>query len=86
MSEALAYLGLETLRGLMVMLEVFSTSNLIESELNALWYHSLKVATLAKRIARQEGFSAKQQEQAFITGMLMHDFQLVSVREKSFQD
>ena len=74
LSEAVNYLGLNTIRGLVLMTETFGS---IDDERNRasvdrLWKHSLQVANLAKAIARHEGMDRKVQELAFLAGML-HD-------------
>ncbi len=74
-AQAVAILGLDTIKTLVLSLEVFAAfdSDLMRSVgIDALWRHSLATAMLAKRIAESEGCSRSIAEQCFLAGML-HD-------------
>lgn len=73
-SEAVTFLGLDVIRALVLMTEVFSSQDkAVEClDLDHLWHHSMQVAEFSKKLARHEKFPRKQQEQAFLAGML-HD-------------
>ena len=73
--EAVAYLGLDTLKSLVLSVHAFSQFEKIETgalKIEHLWNHSLQVAGLAKRISKLEGQEPKAAEEAFTAGML-HD-------------
>ena len=72
--ESVAYLGVKTLRGLVLMHEVFDSykKNDASLDINQLWFHSMTVADLAKKICVHEGLSKQTQDNAFLAGML-HD-------------
>jgi HD-like signal output (HDOD) protein/CheY-like chemotaxis protein len=73
--EAVAYLGLDTLKSLVLSVHAFSQFEKIETgplKIGALWNHSMQVAGLAKRISKFEGQDPKAAEEAFTAGML-HD-------------
>jgi HD-like signal output (HDOD) protein len=73
--EAVAYLGLDTIKALVLSVHAFSQFEKIETgalKIEALWNHSLQVAGLAKRISKMEGQDPKAAEEAFTAGML-HD-------------
>jgi len=73
--EAVAYLGLDTLKTLVLSIHAFSQFEKIETgalKIESLWTHSLQVASLAKRISKMEGQDPKAAEEAFTAGML-HD-------------
>ncbi len=74
--EALAYLGINTLKTLVLTIHAFSQ---FEGERRArefcpdrLWAHSLEVAATARQVAQQENAPTLLVEQAFVAGML-HD-------------
>jgi HD-like signal output (HDOD) protein len=73
--EAVMYLGLSTVRALVLSLQVFSqfkNPNLSGFSLNALADHCWTTAVLARRIARAERCDPKIIDQCFIAGLL-HD-------------
>lgn len=73
--EAVAYLGLDTIKSLVLSIHAFSQFEGLNSgplSLDALWSHSMRVAGLAKGIAKLEGRDVKSAEEAFAAGML-HD-------------
>ena len=73
--EAVAYLGLDTIKSLVLSIHAFSQFDKAETgalKIEALWNHSLQVASSAKRISKLEGQEAKAVEEAFTAGML-HD-------------
>ncbi len=73
--EAVAYLGLDTIKSLVLSIHAFSQFEKAERgafSIEALWGHSLQVASFAKRIVKLEGQEAKAAEEAFTAGML-HD-------------
>ncbi|MDX2111452.1 MAG: response regulator [Verrucomicrobiota bacterium] len=74
-SEAILYLGLETVRGLLMSIGTFNQFKLQPDQLgfmNALWAHSLDVAILAKRIAETEQVPSAMIESVYTAGLL-HD-------------
>jgi HD-like signal output (HDOD) protein len=73
-AEAVMYLGLSTVRALVLSLQVFSqfkNPKLAGFSLDALANHSWKTAVLARRIARAESRDTKMMDQCFLAG-LMH--------------
>lgn len=74
-SEAAAYLGLDTLKSVVAMAEVFTRPNDLGIPgflLEDLESHSLRVGIVAKRITTEEGGSVTMAEEAFLAGVL-HD-------------
>lgn len=74
-TEAVAYLGLDVVRSLVLSLHAFSgaeTAGLGGFSLNQLWNHSLAVAAAARRIAIAEDAPHSVRESAFVAGLL-HD-------------
>jgi HD-like signal output (HDOD) protein len=73
--EAVAYLGLDTIKSLVLSIHAFSQFEGLDSgplSLAALWRHSMRVAGLAKAISKLEGEDEKSAEETFAAGML-HD-------------
>jgi putative nucleotidyltransferase with HDIG domain len=73
--EAVAYLGIDTIKSLVLSIHAFSQFDKAETgslKIESLWSHSLAVASLAKRISRLELPDAKAAEEAFTAGLL-HD-------------
>ncbi len=75
--EALTLLGVDTLRGLVLAVGVFSqfdpkTLTAGGISVQAIWDHSLAVATLAKEIASAENAEKSVREEAFLSAFL-HD-------------
>jgi HD-like signal output (HDOD) protein len=73
--EAVAYLGLDTIKSLVLSIHAFSQFDKAETgalKIEALWNHSMQVASAAKRISKLEGQEPKAVEEAFTAGML-HD-------------
>ena len=74
-TEAVAFLGLETIKGLMISTQAFASYDEKDTgpiTLEALWRHSLEVADLARKIAEDLGVERDVVEESFIAGML-HD-------------
>lgn len=74
-SQATAYLGLDTIKDLVLVLKLFEhfeKNSLSIINIGLLWQHSLSVADLAKRIMKCEGASDSEANEAFTAGML-HD-------------
>ena len=74
-SEAVCYLGVETVKALLLRTQAFSAFNTQTRSpvsLEALWRHSLSVAGKAREIARDLGAERSLMEECFIAGML-HD-------------
>ncbi|MDD5351110.1 MAG: response regulator [Chthoniobacteraceae bacterium] len=74
-TDAAKYLGVETLRSLVLSIKAFSQFGAVEIEgfsAEALWKHSMETAIAAKTIARLEGAGQKMSDEAFVGGML-HD-------------
>jgi HD-like signal output (HDOD) protein len=74
MDEAVNYLGLQTVRGLVLMSEISNSFEDTSSrfDIDNLWRHSLRVAILSRKLAAAEKMDKKSQEQAFLAGIL-HD-------------
>jgi HD-like signal output (HDOD) protein len=73
--EAVAYLGLDTIKSLVLSIHAFSQFEKAETgsfKIEPLWSHSMQVASSAKRISKLEGQEAKAMEEAFTAGLL-HD-------------
>lgn len=74
-TEAVTYLGLDTIKSLVLSLEAFSqfdAQRLGGFSLDALWSHSLRTAALAREIAKLERADKKLMDEAFVSGLL-HD-------------
>ena len=74
-TEAVMYLGLATVRGLALSLQVFlqyDQKKVKGFSIDELSNHSWKTAVLARRIAQAEGCDTKFDDQCFLAGML-HD-------------
>jgi HD-like signal output (HDOD) protein len=74
-AEAATYLGLDTIRSLVLSINAFSQFQSLKLEgfsLELLGAHSLETAAAAKVIAREEGAEQKLVDEAFVAGML-HD-------------
>lgn len=75
LDEAIAYIGFETIRALVVSVHAFSQYEHVRMggyTLEALWAHSLLVGDSARAIARCETNDRKIANQAFVAGLL-HD-------------
>jgi HD-like signal output (HDOD) protein/CheY-like chemotaxis protein len=73
--EAVSYLGLDTIKSLVLSIHAFSQFEKAETgalKIESLWSHSLQVASSAKRISKLEGQDPKTAEEAFTAGLL-HD-------------
>lgn len=73
--EAVSYLGMETIRSLVLSVGVFSTYTATEVpglDLAREWWHALTTAELARRIVRAEGGTARMADEAYVGGLL-HD-------------
>lgn len=74
-TEAVAYLGLDVVRALVLSLGAFSGAEVTRLggfSMTRLWNHSLAVATAARRVAILESASHAVRESAFVAGLL-HD-------------
>jgi HD-like signal output (HDOD) protein/CheY-like chemotaxis protein len=74
-SQAVALLGLDTVKALVLSINVFSEFQGMRAQglsLDALWRHSVNVAGFAKTIARAEKAGSKTADHAFVAGLL-HD-------------
>ncbi len=74
-TDAAGFLGLDTIKSLVLSLHAFSQYESIKNEsfsLSALWNHSLTTAAVAKRIAQLEKADLRTMDQAFAAGLL-HD-------------
>lgn len=74
-TEAVAYIGLETTRALVVLAHTFSSFNqlhLVGFSGESLWRHSVLTGELARRVATLEDSGPELTEQAFAAGLL-HD-------------
>lgn len=75
LNEAVAYLGLNTIRTLVLCLNTFSQYEGLAMpgmSVDSLWWHSLETGSLAKRISLMEEAGRQQVEESFVGGML-HD-------------
>jgi HD-like signal output (HDOD) protein/ActR/RegA family two-component response regulator len=72
--DAVAYLGLDVVRGLVAAVKAFDGFEhvLDEQSLINLFMHCLQVGSLCRQIAIQESMTIRDQEDALLTGM-MHD-------------
>ena len=73
--EATSYLGMDTIRSLVLSLHAFEQYEAVKIEgfsVESLWTHSLETAAAAKLIAAMEGCEKSLVDQAFVAGML-HD-------------
>jgi len=74
-SEAVNYLGLDTIKALVLSINAFAQFERVPLgalSLEALWNHSLLTGGCAKLVAEIEGGSARLLDEAFVSGML-HD-------------
>jgi HD-like signal output (HDOD) protein len=74
-SEAVAYLGTDTIKSLILVTHAFSNTEIIKIKgfsMETLWAHSLEASTVAKAVAFYEGADRKFIEEAFVAGLL-HD-------------
>jgi HD-like signal output (HDOD) protein/CheY-like chemotaxis protein len=74
-AEAVCYLGIETIKALVLSIHAFSqftTAKLGTFSLDSLWAHSQNTAGLAKEITRIEDADRRLQDDAFVAGLL-HD-------------
>ncbi len=82
-AEAVGYLGVETIKTLVLTMHVFSNATeapLPEGFLESLRRHSVDVALLARAIAESESLDRPQCDSAFAAGML-HDIGRLILRE-----
>ena len=72
--EAIIYLGVNTVKNVVLSLQVFSgfESKVKNFPLDRLWSHSWATGNLAKTLAETENLDAQAVDQAFIAGLL-HD-------------
>ncbi len=74
-SEAVAYLGTDTIKSLILVTHAFSNTEIIKIKgfsMETLWAHSLETSNAAKAVAFYEGADRKLIEEAFVAGLL-HD-------------
>lgn len=74
-SEAVAYLGTDTIKSLILVTHAFSNTEIIKIKgfsMETLWAHSLEVSNAARAVAFYEGADRKLIEEAFVAGLL-HD-------------
>jgi HD-like signal output (HDOD) protein len=74
-SGAVAYIGLDTIKSLVLSLHAFSQFEGLDPgkfSIEALWRHSQETANAAKQIARLEKAEQKTADEAFVSGLL-HD-------------
>jgi HD-like signal output (HDOD) protein len=75
LEEAIAYLGVEMVRVLVLSLQIFSlfeTKRVPDFPYDTLWKHSWRTGMAARRIAEAEGLPYSIVDQAFLAGLL-HD-------------
>lgn len=74
-AEAVAYIGLDTIKSLVLSLHAFAQYESAQPggfSLTALWRHSLSTGAAAKQIAQLENMPRKLVDEAFVSGLL-HD-------------
>jgi putative nucleotidyltransferase with HDIG domain len=74
-SEAIGYIGLESTKAVVLLAHTFSSFDnlkLVNFSVEELWWHSIRVGRLARRVAELEEVSEDVAEQAFAGGLL-HD-------------
>ena len=74
-AEAANYLGLDTIRSLVLSINAFSQYESVKIEgfsFSVLWAHSLDTGAAAKAIAKMEGADRKLADESFVSGLL-HD-------------
>lgn len=74
-SEAVSYLGVETIKALVLSIHAFSqfsSARLGSFSIDSLWVHSQQTAGLAKEIARMEDSDNRLVDDSFVAGLL-HD-------------
>jgi HD-like signal output (HDOD) protein len=72
-SEAVTYLGIDTIKGLVLVNSIFERAEPLGTRhlaMEDLWRHSLDTATAAKAIALAQGLSRAQAEEVFVAGVL----------------
>ncbi|MDR4498588.1 MAG: response regulator [Candidatus Scalindua sp.] len=83
--QAAVYLGIETLKALVLSIHVFSSftkeSEMLGLSLTEMWNHSLAVGRLAKEIVRAENTEGKVVEETLISGILHDIGKLVLLKE-----
>lgn len=73
--EAVGYLGIETVKALVLYLHIFSLyerTKVTGFSFERLWNHCWSVGVIARKIAQWEGLSSVESDQLFIAGLL-HD-------------
>ena len=73
--EAVNYLGLDTVKGLVLSIHAFAqfdASAIGGISLEAVWNHSMQTAVCCKLIAGLEGLNGRMRDESFVAGML-HD-------------
>ncbi|PCJ60067.1 MAG: two-component system response regulator [Candidatus Hydrogenedentota bacterium] len=85
--QATTLLGLDNIRNLVLMAEVFQPAENDKLppnfNLDSLWYHCLKVAAYAKKIAMEETNDKKIAEECFTAGLLHDIGQIILATKKS---
>lgn len=74
-AEAATYLGLDTIRSLVLSINAFSQFESVKIEgfsFSALWAHSLDTGAAAKAVAKAEDMDGKMADESFVAGLL-HD-------------
>lgn len=88
LNEAIAYLGLNTIKTLVLCINAFSQYDGVKLNgfsMDALWKHSLSVAAGAKKIAQMESEDNHLIEESFVAGMLHDTGQLILAANYSQQ-
>ena len=87
--QAVAVLGLENIRNLVLMAEVFQPANTNTMpdnfDIDTLWTHSIKVAKYARTIAESEHKDPKVAEDSFTAGLL-HDIGQIILATRCTED
>jgi len=83
LEEAVAYLGVNMIRNLVLVQPLFSqctSEEFNEFQLNTLWKHSFSIAQLSKQIAADKKNSLTMQDYAYLAGLLHDIGKLILVR------
>lgn len=87
--QAANYLGMDTLKSLVLFHNLFSVFQKIDSMqvyLEDIWDHSFKIATSAKRIMTKRNFDHSIIEQTFATGLLHDIGKLILIQVPEYQN
>jgi len=81
LTQAVSLLGLDSIKALVLSVQVFSQFRALPASIfsvESLWSHSLRTASLARKLARMERCSTAEVETAFLGGLL-HDIGILAL-------